>query len=101
MPEPYDGAGLPSRPEASPSTLPGPGGAGGSGSPGPPALRPLVAPGPAGSALVAFGRHRTGRGPALVYEAKVRGRKPCMPLRESKIAPAFFIGLGGCGGAIV
>jgi len=24
-----------------------------------------------------------------------------MPLRESKIAPAFFIGLGGCGGAIV
>ncbi|MBK8257395.1 MAG: hypothetical protein IPK82_32595 [Polyangiaceae bacterium] len=24
-----------------------------------------------------------------------------MPLRETKIAPAFFIGLGGCGGAIV
>lgn len=24
-----------------------------------------------------------------------------MPLRENKIAPAFFIGLGGCGGAIV
>ncbi|GAB4525614.1 MAG: hypothetical protein Tsb0020_43580 [Haliangiales bacterium] len=24
-----------------------------------------------------------------------------MPLRESKIAPVFFIGLGGCGGAIV
>src|SRR4051794_32231499 len=44
---------------------------------------------------------RPGRPSALVYEAKVRGRKPCMPLRESKIAPAFFIGLGGCGGAIV
>jgi hypothetical protein len=24
-----------------------------------------------------------------------------MPLRESRIAPAFFVGLGGCGGAIV
>ena len=24
-----------------------------------------------------------------------------MPMRQSKIAPAFFIGLGGCGGAIV
>ena len=23
-----------------------------------------------------------------------------MPLRENRIAPAFFIGLGGCGGAI-
>src|SRR5215210_3774777 len=32
-----------------------------------------------------------------------RSRKDhgAMPLRESKIAPAFFIGLGGCGGAIV